>query len=103
MQPTDTAAPPMHATSRVRVSYVVFFPAVSQTSHDGTLSRLLIFSTCLSVEELGSALEIAEPDDFRRRYHFDPPAASDVIVMQSRCDTRAQWAGQIAWDAGLTK
>jgi hypothetical protein len=33
-------------------------------------------------------------------YHFDQPGRDDVLVMQSRLDSRARWASQLARDAG---
>jgi hypothetical protein len=52
-----------------------------------------------TVDELPSALRLSR-SQFRHRYHFDQPGRDDVLVMQSRLDSRARWASQLARDAG---
>eukprot|EP00775_Hariotina_reticulata_P012308 gene12308-12444_t len=56
----------------------------------------------LPVDELASALQLPGPL-FRRRYHFDLPRPTDIVVLQSRLESRATWAAQLVADAGWNR
>ncbi|KAI8474417.1 MAG: hypothetical protein J3K34DRAFT_518158 [Monoraphidium minutum] len=56
----------------------------------------------IPADELASALALG-PADFGRRYRIERPGGGAPLVLHSRTAGRAQWAAQVAADAGYSR